>query len=371
MQEKIQLFKVHMPESVIGPLNQTMLSGFIGQGPKVNEFESVLGKYFNNLRVLTLNSGTSGLHLALRIIGVGPGDEVISTPMTCTASNMPILANGAAIVWSDIDPVSGNIDPDDIERKITKNTKAIIIVHWGGYPCDLEKINGIAKRHGIKVIEDGAHAFGAEYGGERIGVHSDFIMFSLQAIKHISTVDGGLLLCKSDADYKRGKLLRWYGIDRESKRQDFRCEEDIAEWGYKFHMNDVCATIGIEQMKYVDGIVKGHRSNAEFYDQSLKNLNGVKTIPWAKNRKSAFWLYTIHVNDRDGFRGYMDEMNVSTSMVHARNDTHSCFKKYSSKTIPNVDLFTKSMISIPVGWWITASQREYIADCIRNFSKRM
>ncbi len=365
----IPLFKVHMPRSVEGPLLQTLFSGFIGQGPKVNEFEEKLCAYFGVPHALTLNSGTSGLHLALRLADVGPGDEVISTPMTCTATNMPVLAAGAKLVWADIDPESGNISPTEIEKKITARTKAIIVVHWGGYPCDLDEINAIAARHGLKVIEDAAHGFGAEYKGRKIAGHSDFVMFSLQAIKHISTVDGGVLFCRNSDDYERGKLLRWYGIDRESNRKDFRCEEDIAEWGYKFHMHDVAATIGLEQMKYVDGILQKMRNNSKFYDEALQGVDGVRTIRWKADRKSACWLYTLHVERRQAFMEFMKQKNVMVSQVHARNDNHTTFRPYASGRLSNVDRFASTMVCIPNGWWVEPEQLRYVADAVHEFSR--
>ena len=312
MEEKV-LFKVHMPQSVDAPLLEVLHSGFIGQGKKVDEFESKLADYFGNKNVLSLNSGTSGLHLALRLANVGYGDEVISTAMTCTATNMPILAAGAKIVWADVDPITGLIDPDDIEKKITSKTKAIMMVHFGGIPCDVDKINSIAKKYSLKTIEDAAHAFGAEFKEEKIGNHSDFVMFSLQAIKHMTTVDGGLLLCKNREDYNRGKLLRWYGIDREQKRKDFRCEEDVIEYGYKYHMNDIAATIGIEQLKYIDDIVEKHIDNQKFYDQKLKGIKGVGLIPKNNKLKSSSWLYTIHIDERDLFIEWMSERKVMVS----------------------------------------------------------
>ena len=209
-QFQIPLFKVHMPKSVQEPLLEILFSGFIGQGPQVEKFEKILAKYIGNPYPLTVNSGTSALQLALRLAGIQLGDEVISTPMTCTATNMPILAAGAKIVWADIDRLTGNISAASIEEKITSKTKAIIAVHWGGYPCDMMAINAVAKKYNIKVIEDGAHAFGAEYMQQKIGNHSDYVMFSFQAIKHITTVDGGVLFVRTKEDYQRGKLLRWY-----------------------------------------------------------------------------------------------------------------------------------------------------------------
>lgn len=369
MTKQIPLFKVHMPESVSEPLMKTLFSGYIGQGPRVDEFEGILGRYIGNPHVVTLNSATSGLQLALRLAGVGPGTEVITTPMTCTATNMPILAMGADIVWADVDPETGNLSAADVARKITPRTKAILAVHWGGYSCDLVALNALAKKHGIKLIEDAAHAFGAEYKGAKIGTHSDYVVFSFQAIKHISTVDGGALFCRDEADYKRAKLLRWYGIDREEKgRTDFRCESDIAEWGYKFHMNDVCAVIGIEQMKYVDGILAKHRANAKFYDEALRGIAGVRPVKTQPDVRSAYWLYTLHVDRRDAFMPFMKERGVATSKVHNRNDIHTTFRKFAAKSLPGLERFFDTMVCIPVGWWVTEADRKHVVESIRAFA---
>lgn len=363
----IPLFKVFMPESVEKPLMETLFSGFIGQGKKVDLFEKKLSDFIGAPHVLSLNSATSALQLALRLSDVGAGDEVITTPMTCTATNMPILAMGAKIVWADIDPCVGNISVESIEKKITNKTKAIVVVHWGGYPCDLEEIHSLAKKFGIRVIEDAAHAFGSTYRGEKIGNHSDFVAFSFQAIKHMTTIDGGSLFCKSKDDYQRGKLLRWYGIDRETPRKDLRCEEDIVEWGYKFHMNDIAATIGIEQLKYVEQNRKKCIENGRFYDQNLQGLSRVKTIAYSDDRESANWIYTLHVDDKSSFVEHCHQHEIMVSPVHVRNDLHTAFKPYLLNDLPGVDKFTSSMICIPVGWWVTESDREKVVDVIKAF----
>ncbi len=363
----ITLFKVHMPETVREPLLETLFCGFIGEGQRVIEFESKLTNFIGSPYPLSLNNCTSAIHLALRLSCVKPGDDVITSPMTCTATNEPIMSFYARIIWADINPKTGNIDPESIRRKITSKTKAILVTHWGGYPCPMDEINEIAQEYGIKVIEDAAHAFGTEYKGRKIGNHSDFVCFSFQAIKHITTVDGGVLFCKDETDYRRGKLLRWYGIDRESPRKDFRCEEDIAEWGYKFHMNDVAATIGIEQLNYIDGILSRNRDNARFYDESLSNINGVELCDYSDECKSAYWQYTILVNDRPSFMEYMNKNGIMVSQVHARNDKHSMFRDFLCDNLPGVDEFTKYMVCIPVGWWVTDEERQYIVDNIRTF----
>ena len=367
--EKKLLFKVHMPESVNGPLLKVLHSGFIGQGEKVEEFEHQLKKYFKNENVLTVNAGTSGLQLALRLANVGFGDEVISTAMTCTATNMPILAAGAKIVWADVNPVTGLIDANSIESKITDKTKAIMMVHFGGLPCEIDEINSIAKKYNLKTIEDAAHAFGSVYKGKKIGNHSDFVVFSLQAIKHITTIDGGLLLCKNSKDFERGKLLRWFGIDRNSNRKDFRCEEDIIEYGYKFHMHDISAVIGIEQLKYADDLISIHIENQKFYDENLAQINGVRIIEKPNNILSSCWICVLHIENRDSFISWMDNEGIMTSRVHERNDIHNAFIE-SKCYLPGVDKFNQTQVSIPVGWWITRQDREFIASKIVEFSKK-
>lgn len=366
----IPLFAVHMPEEVDGPLIQTLHSGYIGQGPKVEEFEGILKNFFGNKNVLTLNSGTSAIHLALRLAGVKPGDEVISTPMTCSASNVPILAHYADIVWADIDPTNGLIDPLDVERKISSKTKAILCVDWAGTPCDMDRLMAIGEKYNVKIIEDAAHAFGAKYKDKMVGNLADFTCFSLQAIKHITTIDGGILLTKSDNDHDKGKILRWYGIDREATNKDSRIEIDILDWGYKFHMNDVTATIGIVQMNFIEKILQAHRNNAKFYSESINNplISHVSTT-WKQN--STFWIYTIILPTaelRMKFMDFMKENGVMTSRVHGRNDIHAVFSAFS-RNLPGVTEFDSKQIAIPVHWKLTNEQRQKIADLCNQFGK--
>jgi len=364
--KNIPLFKVFMPESVFEPLRKVLLSGYIGEGPRVEEFEHRLGAWFDNNNVLAVNNGTAALQLALRLANVGYGDEVVSTAMTCSATNEPILALGAKIIWADIDPWTANIDPKDVARKITPQTKAIMCVHWGGYPCELDELNAIADEHGIKLIEDACHAFGSTYHGKPIGSHSDFACFSFQAIKHMTTVDGGALVCKSEADRQRGRLLRWYGIDRKSKRKDLRCEADIVEYGYKFHMNDVTAVIGLEQLKYVAETIEKHRANAARYNEAFRNLETVRPLRYENDRRSTYWLYTMRVKDRRKFMEHMKKAGITVSQVHARNDTHTMFKDFRAE-LPGVDEFTSEQVSIPVGWWLTEKDLAGIINAVIEY----
>ena len=368
-------------------------SGYIGQGPKVDEFETQLKDYFNHDYITTLNSGTSALHLAIHLLknpsvnqktwggvvgwdqswpGIQEGDEILCTALTCTASNFPVLANGVKIKWVDIDPKTLNMDLDDLERKISSKTKAIIGVHWGGYPLNLDRISQIQDKayslYGFKpaLIEDCAHAFGSEYKNRKLGNHGNIVMYSLQAIKHITAVDGGVLCLPHQKLFDRAKLLKWYGINREDNRKDFRCEADIEEWGFKFHMNDVNATVGIENLKHAEDIIAKHRSNAKFYDKNLKDVSGVTLLERHPNHNSAFWIYSMLVDDREDFYKWMKKCNITVSQVHERNDKHTCTKEFKS-SLPNLDKTIDKVVSIPVGWWVTNEQREYIVDCIKKW----
>jgi dTDP-4-amino-4,6-dideoxygalactose transaminase len=246
-----------------------------------------------------------------------------------------------------------------------------MLVHWGGYPNDLDRIKKIQEntydRYGFKpiIIEDGAHSFGSKYKNKLIGTHGNFTVFSLQAIKHITSIDGGLLLSPNNEQHRRSKLLRWYGIDRDSDRKDFRCEADVEEWGFKFHMNDICATVGNENLKHSENIISKHQNNAKYYDQNLKDVNGLNILERDPNYESSFWIYSMLVDDRDGFYRWMDECNISVSQVHERNDKHTCVKKYVSG-LPTLDKTIGKIVSIPVGWWINKEEREYIVDCIKK-----
>lgn len=378
--KNIVLLKVFMAKEVDQPIIDVLHSGYIGEGPKTAEFESRLKRYFGNPFLTTLNNGTSGLHLAyhMALHQEGPKtyhnsnvDEVISTPITCTATNTPIIANGAKIVWADVDPITGSIDPKSIESKITENTKAVAMVHWGGNPCKIDEINEIAHRNGLKTVEDGAHSMGMEYKGKLVGNHSDYTEISLQAIKHVTSGDGGILMVKSEKDFERVKLLRWYGIDRNAPHEgiDLRCELDVPEAGYKFHMNDINATIGMANFAHVDEIVGRHRANAAFYYDAFKGYDKITCVPENPDGKSSFWLFTIHVNNRDEVMKKLGEDGIMSSKVHARNDTHSMFAEFYNPNLPGVESFNRTHLCIPVGWWVTDEDREFIAERVIKYAK--
>ena len=375
----IPLFKVSMNESASKQVSQVLLSGFITQGPKVEEFEEKLKNIFNYPYLVSVNSATSGLTLALRMIKekykLSDTTEVLTSPLTCMATNEPILTNNLQIKWVDVDPKTCNIDLQDLESKITITTKILLFVHWAGTPVDLDGLNEVLDRKEkelgfrVQVVEDCAHAMLAEWDGKMVGTFGNYAVFSLQAIKHLTTGDGGILMLPSEEEMETAKLLRWFGIDRNKrnyKQKDFRLESDVKTWGYKFHMNDINATIGLANLNNVHSVVSAHRKNGNFFNEQLKNIPGITVLTVPQKAKSSYWIYTLLVDRRDEFIQYMTEKNITVSSVHKRNDLHSCFKMYET-SLPQLDSLEQKYVCIPVGWWLTDEQLTYIVDCIKNF----
>ena len=362
----IPLFKVHKPNGIAATVAAVWDSGFVSEGTYSDEFEGRFGEYVQNPNTSMVNSCTSALTLAARLCDVGPGDEVITTPMTCMATNEPFFNAGATLVWADIDPTTGNIDPESVKNLITPRTKAVVGVHWAGQPFDIGSINAIAADYGIKVVEDAAHALGATYEGMPIGTHSDHVCFSFQAIKHITTADGGAICSRSQEDDKRIKALRWFGLNR--KYEGSKWEQDIVESGFKHHMNNTNAAIGLLQMNHIDDIIAAHKHNYHFYNQSIDNP-GVTKMRVDPNSESSCWIYTILVEDRIGFQKYMSENGIASDPVHMRNDQYSVFKQFrkSSEELPGAEYFCSRHINIPVGWWLSRKDAAYIVAAVNQW----
>jgi dTDP-4-amino-4,6-dideoxygalactose transaminase/predicted GNAT family N-acyltransferase len=382
MSEKIipiPLFKVNMNNNLEIVMN-TLTSGMITQGSKVEEFENKLKEYFNYPYILTLNSATSGLTLAYRLLNLNNDDVVISTPLTCFATNAAILANNLNIIWADTDPNTCNIDLEDVKNKINENTKVLTFVHWGGVPVNLDIVEELkiytknTYGHDLYIVEDCAHSFGCEFNGKKLGTYGNICVFSLQAIKHLTSGDGGLLFLPNEEMYKRAKLLRWFGIDRERRSlpgNDFRLEPDISEYGYKFHMNDINASIGLANIINIQENIDKCYNNGQYYNENLKNIESIELFNYDKNTKPSYWIYTLKILNgrKNEFIEYMKNKNIVTSQVHARNDKHSCLQSALYKDeLKNLDIIETQIVSIPVGWWLSIDELNYIVNTIKEFA---
>ena len=272
----LPLIKTSLPERelLIPRLEEVLYSGYIAQGEIVENFERKFEEYIGSGNTLSLNSGTAALHIALILAGVGQGDEVISTALTAEPTNVAIKMVGAKVRWADVDYETGNISPESIEKAINAKTKAIIVVDYAGIPVDVKRIQEISEKYGIPVIEDAAHAIGAKFDGKKTGNHFPFTVFSFQAIKHLTTIDGGALQIQDNALYERGKIIRWFGLDKKKTRLD----NNITEQGYKYHMNNVNACVGLLQLEGIEKVVDKYIENGKYLDQNLKDIPGVELI---------------------------------------------------------------------------------------------
>lgn len=355
----IPLFKVACEEeAALDNIGDALASRYVGQGQWCDRLEDGLCDLLARPRVLYLNSGTSALQLAYHMAGVGPGTEVISTPITCLATNSSIVKLGAKIVWADVDPETGNIDPEDAVRRITSRTRAIVGVDWGGRVCDFGRIKSLTR--GIAVIEDAAHAILSD-GPAR----GDYVCYSLQAIKMLNTADGGALACPSAATHERAKLLRWFGLDRTTSNA-MRCYQPVDEAGWKFQGNDVLAAIGCANLPKTKELSSKHRANAATLYAQLKGVPFVR-IP-TFDPLSDYWLFTIQVSSPARFEGYCAAKGVMVSQVHARNDIYGCFREFQRNDLPGVDTFAAHQVSIPVGWWLTEDDLQQVVQVVQSWA---
>lgn len=364
--EGIVLFYPNIPSTANEAVNNVLSTRWIGQGPRVDEFEQKFQEKFTQPNhALAVGSGTDALHLAYILAGIGEGDEVITPVFTCTATNIPLLYLKAKIVFADVDK-NLNINVEHVKKLITPKTKAIVCVHYGGLPCDMDELWDLAKQYNIPVIEDAAHAVGAKYKGKPIASQSDFSMFSFQAIKHITTGDGGMLIVKDAELVEKAKRLRWFGIDRSKKQQGI-WKNDIYEVGYKYQMTDISAALGLESLKEFDKHLAHRQKIYQMYCDLLKNSDGIRVIGSEyTDREHAAWLLTAEVDRREDFMKYLREKQIESAQVHYRNDRYSIFGGKTEGLFPNMDKIEDRYIVLPIHGKISEDNVRYICDVIHK-----
>jgi perosamine synthetase len=364
--EGIVLFHPHIPKNANKGIGEVLSTRWIGQGPKVLEFENKFNSRFGSDGVsIAVGSGTDALHLAYLLCDLKPGDEVIAPLFTCTATNIPFLYMGVTIRFADVQLDTLNIDVKHVESLINPRTKAIVCVHYGGLPCDMDELHAIASKHGIPVIEDAAHALGATYKGKTIGSISDFTMFSFQAIKHITTGDGGMLILKQPEMKAKAERLRWFGIDRSAKQKGI-WTNDITEVGYKYQMNDIAASLGLDGLSEFEDTLKLRQTLLAKYIECLKGVPGVKVVGCNyTDREHSAWLCTVLAENREDLMKMLRENNVESGQVHYRNDRYSIFGGRKEQ-FPNMDALENQYLVLPLHTNMNISNVEYICSLIKK-----
>jgi dTDP-4-amino-4,6-dideoxygalactose transaminase len=326
--------------------------------------------------MVTVNSCTSAIHLALHLIkreyGLSDSTEILSSPMTCAATNFPAVANRFAIRWVDVDPGTLNIDLDDAARKLSRETRVLLFVHWGGYPIDYDRMALLTaeyrRRFGqdLIVVEDCAHAWESRFRGRLVGsiCEEHFAAFSFQAIKSLTTGDGGLLITPPGTMWRGARMARWFGLDRD-KKLDFRSAQDIPEWGFKFHMNDLAASLGLANYPHVAALVAKQKNNAHYYYDQFQDTPGLTLLERRPDCDSSYWLFTVLVADRPAFVEAMIARGLQVNQVHTRNDKYGALAEFQSP-LPQLDRVADAMICLPVGWWLTDEDRQHVVDAVRQ-----
>ncbi|VVB50474.1 UDP-4-amino-4-deoxy-L-arabinose--oxoglutarate aminotransferase [uncultured archaeon] len=362
----ISLFKVNMSPDAPALVAEVLNSGYVGQGPKVLQFEKLLDEYFKS-RVLTVSSCTHGLDLIYHLSGLGAGDKVISSPLTCLATNTGLVNRGVEILWADVDPDTGCIDANDVEDLLCKHKKvrAIQVVDWGGRECSEDALEAISREYGVPIIEDAAHVF-----KPKTQRHAClwYTAFSFGPIKHLCCGGDGGAIIVPPFEYERAKLLRWYGLDR-SKFESMRCGQDLLESGYRYNMSDIAATIGIANMERGKMSVQRATEHAKIYKEAFCDLKTVKT-PEHEDDDNSWWLYDIRTPRRDLFEKFMAARSIAVSQVHRRNDVMSSMPK-SVYRLHELDRYEAEHCCIPVGWWLDQDEIIQVTEAVRDWDKNL
>jgi perosamine synthetase len=367
----IPVFKPSMGDDEIKAVEQVLRSGWIGLGPKTKEFEEKFAHYVGADYAIGVNSCTAALHLALKVMNV-EGGEVITTPMSFISTNHAVLYNNATPIFADIEEETLNIRVDEIKKLITKKTKAILVVHYGGHPCDMDPILEIARGKGLKVIEDAAHACGASYKGRKIGEIGDATCFSFHAVKNLATGDGGMVTVRDRAIAERLRKLRWLDISRgtwdRSNGKAYKWEYDVSEIGYKYHTNDILAAIGLVQLAKLDRTNARRREIVTKYNEAFNDLPWMKPLVEKNYARSANHNYVIRLMNgrRDDLIGYLGDNGISAGVHYIPNHMYQIYRRYYRK-LPVAETVWMTLVTLPLFPDLSDAQVDHVINTVRVF----
>ncbi|MGD6894406.1 UDP-4-amino-4,6-dideoxy-N-acetyl-beta-L-altrosamine transaminase [Bacillus infantis] len=365
--------KQWIDEEDIEAVVKVLKGDYLTTGPAIKAFEQKVAEYVGAKFAVAFSNGTAALHAACFAADIGTGDEVITTPMTFAASANCVLYQGGSVVFADIDPRTYNIAPSEIENKITKNTKAIIPVDFTGQPADLDRIHEIAKKHDLIVIEDAAHAIGAEYKGKKVGSISDMTMFSFHPVKHVTSGEGGMIVTNNKKYYEKLLQFRSHGITRDAEQM----EENHGPWyyemqflGYNYRLTDFQAALGCSQMNKLDMFVKKRKEIAAKYNQAFQEIPEIITPFQNESGDSSWHLYIIRLSLKDLSVGRrkifeaLQKQNIGVNVHYIPVHLLPFYQKlgYSIGSFPNAEKLYEEIISLPL---FPAMTNHDVSDVIR------
>lgn len=368
----IPVFQPFHGDEEIAAVAEVIRSGWWGLGPKTAEFEKQFAAFVGAERAVSFNSATAALHLGLLVAGV-EGGEVLTTPMTFVSTNHAILYNNATPVFCDVQADTLNIDPDEIERRITPNTRAIISVHYGGHPCEMDRIGAIAAKHNLVVIEDAAHAAGSRYGDQPVGAISPMTCFSFHPVKNLATGDGGMITLSDAAWEERLRRTRWVGINRDTwvraaeGTANYAWQYDVEELGWKYHSNDIMSAIALVQLGRLPATNARRRAICAMYDAALADLEWLERPIERPGVFSARHNYVVRLAQRDALAGWLRQHRIATGMHYIPNHLHAMYAPYVSEPLPVIEREWLRLLTLPLYPALTDSEVEYIIEVIRAF----
>jgi len=382
MKRTIPFYIPEIGEKEVEEVINTLKSGWLTTGNKTKIFERKLENYLNVKHVLAVSSCTAALHLSIATLGIGKGDEVITSPFTFPSTVNVILYENAKPVFADIKEDTLNINPEEVKKKISDKTKAIIPVHYAGQSCEMEEILEIAEDYNVKVIEDAAHAIGAEYRGKKIGGFSDTTNFSFYATKNLTTGEGGAVATNNDEIAEKIGSLRLHGMSKDAwQRHTFTGSwyYEIIELGYKYNMSDIQASIGIHQLDKLEDFLKKRERIAKKYSKAFGEMDEI-IIPHVKeNIRHAWHLYPIQVNteclkiDRNQFIQELTDENIGSSVHFLPVHLHPYYRnkfKYKRGDFPKAEYAYDHIISLPLYTKITEEELEIVIKCVKKIVKK-
>ncbi|MEQ6341792.1 MAG: DegT/DnrJ/EryC1/StrS family aminotransferase [Gammaproteobacteria bacterium] len=364
-------------EAEIDEVIACLKSSWIGTGPRVAQFESDFAAYKGVPQAVALNSCTAALHLSLLVANLKPGDEVITTPLTFCATVNAIIHAGATPVLADVDPATMNIDPNEIDRRITPRTRAILPVHFAGRACDMDAIMSIAEKHNLKVIEDCAHAIETEYKGRKAGTFGDFGCFSFYSTKNIVTGEGGMVLAKRDEDIARLKVLGLHGMSKDAwKRfgdEGFK-HYQVVECGFKYNMMDMQAALGVHQLKRVEAYGQRRSQIWQHYMKAFWDLPIGLPAPVEANTRHAYHLFTILIDkektgvSRDEFLDRMTAEGIGVGVHYMSIPEHPYYQQtfgWKPENYPNAMRIGRQIVSLPISAKLTEQDQQNVVVAVK------
>jgi UDP-4-amino-4,6-dideoxy-N-acetyl-beta-L-altrosamine transaminase len=367
-------FQPSIGKAEIEEVVDTLNSGWLTMGPRTAKFEETIADYTGARHAIAVNSCTAALHLSLVALGIGKGDEVVTTPFTFAATANVIIHTGAKPVFVDINRATYNIDHEKIERVITKRTRAIMPVHYAGQACDMQGIKRIAEKHNLFIIEDAAHAIGSEYEGKKIGTFGYATCFSFYVTKNITTGEGGAITTDNDRFADRLRTLRLHGISKDAWKRYASAGDwyyEIEECGWKYNMTDIQAALGIQQMKRLDEFIAVRREYAQIYTEKLSKIKGVITPYEKSGAKHVYHLYPILLKsyDRNKFVEQLKERNIGCSVHFIPLHLHPFYKKnfkFNKGDFPNAEWVYEKEVSLPLYPRMTKDDLEYVVNAVAD-----